>query len=50
MTSKQVQSLKQEKLRLLLKLKRQNTAGLVGDIKLYKAYSDGKHIVLISQE
>lgn len=50
MTSKQIQSLKQEKLSLLLKLKRQHTAGLLGDIKIYKAYSDGEHIVLSSQE
>ena len=44
MTPKQIQSLKQEKLSFLLKLKRKNTAGLVGDISMYKAYSEGKLI------
>ncbi|KAK2547934.1 Chordin [Acropora cervicornis] len=50
MTSKQIQSLKQEKLSLLLKLKRQHTAGLLGDIKIYKAYSDEAFEALLSSQ
>ena len=44
MTTKQIQSLKQGQLSLALKLKRQHTAGLVGDISLYKSYSEGKPV------
>ncbi|XP_068753523.1 chordin-like isoform X1 [Montipora capricornis] len=50
MTPKQIQSLKQEKLSFLLKLKRKNTAGLVGDISMYKAYSEEAYEALLQSE
>lgn len=44
MNSKQIQSLKQGRLSLVLKLKKQSTAGLVGDISVYESYSEGEII------
>lgn len=44
MNSKQIQSLKQGRLSLVLKLKKQQTAGLVGDISVYESYSEGESI------
>ena len=41
MNNKQIESLKQGKVSLALKLKRQHSAGLMGDITLYKSYSEG---------
>lgn len=44
MNNKQIGSLKQGKVSLALKLKKQHAAGLKGDIVLYKSYSEGKFI------
>ena len=45
MNNKQIEPLKQGKISFELKLKRQQAAGLKGDIVLYKSYSEGKFIV-----
>ena len=44
LNNKQIESLKQGKISFALKLKRQQAAGLKGDIVLYKSYSEGKFI------
>ena len=44
LNNKQIESLKQGQISFALKLKRQQAAGLEGDIVLYKSYSEGKLI------
>lgn len=45
LNNKQIESLKQGKISFALTLRRQQAAGLKGDIVLYKSYSEGKFIV-----
>jgi len=48
LNNKQIDSLRQGKVSLVLKLKRQHTAGLVGDISFYKSFSEEGFEALLS--
>ncbi|KAM7425845.1 hypothetical protein ABFA07_022776 [Porites harrisoni] len=50
LNNKQIESLKRGKLSFMLKLKKQNAAALVGDITLYKSYSEETFEALLTSE
>ncbi|KAL9971414.1 hypothetical protein ACROYT_G023934 [Oculina patagonica] len=50
MNNKQIESFKQGKVSLALKLKKQHAAGLKGDIVLYKSYSEESFEALLSSD